>query len=298
VIIKLKIAELVIHIEIKDQHKFSRYYEKKIKNFLYSGNAKPDIKISVFTQIPAPNFPEKRQVFISKNKNHIKHDWKLFKYAKGYIYESLTLSKKFQVAAINRNFNRIKLYFRLQKENEMWELSDLVYNFLQVNLINYLSRFKKGIFIHGLGIKQKSRGRGLLFTGKTGSGKTTFAKIVSKGTDIAILNDDRIIVRKLRGKYHIFSNPWYGFYSGSLVKKENPAVLKKVFFIYPSPVNKISALNKKSIFEMLLVNVFHPFWEKEDFKYTVGVCEDLVSTIPAVKFGFVNNKKVFDYLDN
>ena len=65
-----------------------------------------------------------------------------------------------------------------------------------------------GVELHGVGIVVD--GRGMLFVGQSGAGKTTTARLWINETSPTILSDDRIIVRRVNGAFRMFGTPWHG----------------------------------------------------------------------------------------
>jgi len=85
----------------------------------------------------------------------------------------------------------------------------------------------KGIMLHAAGI-ELNRG-GHAFVGKTGIGKTTAARLAEPDR---ILSDDTVLIRKIRGKYMLFPNPWWNASDlANLKHVRKPVPLKAIWFI-------------------------------------------------------------------
>ena len=93
-------------------------------------------------------------------------------------------------------------------------------------------------------------GKGYIFPGKSGSGKTTIAKL---SDDSTILTDELSLVRLMDGDYYIFGTP----FSGELeVFGENTkALLSGVYFPIKDKENYIKEVSKAKSLQMLLPNV-------------------------------------------
>jgi len=78
---------------------------------------------------------------------------------------------------------------------------------MELLMVHYLAA-GRGIIVHGCGIKHN--GRGLLFVGESGAGKTTMARIWSRESGVEILSDDRTIVRKQGDHFVMYGTPWHG----------------------------------------------------------------------------------------
>ncbi len=86
---------------------------------------------------------------------------------------------------------------------------------------SYIVVLYDGFLLHAAGVIND--GRGYIFPGRSGSGKTTITEL-SKG--MVILSDDRIIIRKTANSYRVFSTPfWWDFRNASNVSAELHRIL-------------------------------------------------------------------------
>lgn len=299
--VKVKIADVVIQLqsdfslEQLNARKQKLQFAERFNNFLYEDEAKPDIIIKVNIVDKLPEIRKARDVFIAHHPDDGSENWRLLKKRNSYIYKCPLKSKQ-QIMFINETFNKVNAYFLPKKDKgRVWSLTDIIYDFLQVLLINYFSLNKKGIFIHGIGVRDLD-GRGLLFAGKSGAGKSTTARLWHKHSRAMVLNDDRIIVRKLQQKFFIYGSPWHGEFSDYLKSHIESAPITKLFFIYHSPKNTVRRISDKGAFSLLYPALFPTFWDKNCLENIVSFCQDLVKTIPCFKLGFVNNKKVIAFV--
>jgi len=219
----------------------------------------------------------------------------LLKKGDNYIYKSPLEDKK-QLMLVNRNFNRVKAYL-LPKTNKgrVWNSTDIIYDFLQVLLINYLGQRREGIFTHAIGIKDLD-GKGLLFAGKSGAGKSTTAKLWHKHSKAMVLNDDRIIVRKKKNRFFIYGSPWHGEFSDYLASRIESAPLKSLFFIHHSSKNNAEKIPQIKAFNLLYPALFPTFWDKKCLENITSFSVDLIKKVPCFSFGFVNNKNLIDFV--
>ena len=219
----------------------------------------------------------------------------MLKRRKGYIY-SCPLEEKKQVMLVNETFDRVTAYLLSKKgKGQVWKTTDIIYDFLQVLLINYFSQRNQGIFTHSVGVKDLDN-QGLLFTGKSGCGKSTTARLWHRHSQAMVLNDDRIIVRKNNGKFFIYGCPWHGEFSDYLSSRIESARLAKLFFIHHSSKNIVKPILEKTAFQLLYPAMFPVFWDKENLSNIVSFCQDLVKSVPCFSLGFVNNKRIIKFV--
>ena len=78
---------------------------------------------------------------------------------------------------------------------------------MELLMINYLAR-GHGVIIHACGID--NNGIGMLFAGESGAGKSTLANLWNQEAGVAVLSDDRTLVRQIDGEWWLFGTPWHG----------------------------------------------------------------------------------------
>jgi hypothetical protein len=299
--IKLKIADTIIHMqsdfaleqltEKEQKHQFAERFD----NFFYKGKDRSDIVIKVNIVDKLPEIKPAKDIFITTHFQDGSENWRLMKKDRVYIYKS-PLQNKQQVMLVNETFEKVTAYLLPKKDKgRVWALIDIIYDFLQVLLISYFALKKKGIFVHSVGIKDLDS-RGLLFAGKSGCGKSTTARLWHKHSKAMVLNDDRIIVRKLNGKFFIHGSPWHGEFSDYLASHIESAPIDRLFFIYHASKNNTRGISEKEAFKMLYPALFPTFWDKGCLENIVSFSRDLVKTAPCYSLGFVNNKEVIQFV--
>lgn len=298
--VKLKIADIVIKMQsdfpfekLSTKEKESEVQER-FNNFFYKGKSKPDIVIKVNIVDKLPEAEEAETIFITFHPDDKRENWRLMKDGNTYIYRS-PLENNQQVFLINQAFDRVVAYLLPKKDRGwVWNITDIIYDFLQVLLIQHLALRKKGVFVHSFGVKDVDK-RGLLFAGKSGTGKSTAAILWHKHSRAMVLNDDRIIVRRLNGKFIIYGCPWHGAFSDYLKSRIESAVLDKLFFIFHADQNTFQNICCKDAFGLLYPTLFPAFWDKRCLENVVFFSHKLIKNIGCFKLGFINNKKVIEF---
>ena len=84
----------------------------------------------------------------------------------------------------------------------------LEYPLDELLMVNLLAR-GRGVEVHACGVED-SDGRGYLFVGQSGAGKTTIARLCENAGGAQVLSDDRIILRSLDGRIWMYGTPWQG----------------------------------------------------------------------------------------
>jgi len=300
VVVKLRIADVII--QMKSRFPLEQFTKEeaelqageRFENFFYKGRQKPHILINVEIVDNLPKASGKN-IFITYHFQDGKENWRLLKKGDTYIYKSPLEDKK-QVMLVNRSFDKVTAYLLPKKDKgKVWNSSDIIYDFLQVLLINYFAQRNEWIFTHAIGVRDLGR-QGLLFAGKSEAGKSTTARLWHKHSKAMVLNDDRIIVRKFKEKFFIYGAPWHGDFSDYLEAHIESAQLEKLFFIRHSPKNIVKKISQKQAFNLLYPAMFPTFWDKTCLGNIVSFCQDLIKTVPCFSLGFVNDKRVIGFV--
>lgn len=302
-VVKLKIADILIRMQ--SEFKLEQFTDKELRNlkperfnnFLYEGEdkGKTDIIIDINIVDELPESSGAEDIFITCHPKHHNENWRLQRKEDSYVYRCPMETKK-QVMLVNLTFDRVTAYLLPKKDKgRVWNFTDIIYDFLQVLLINYFALSKKGIFVHSMGVKDTD-GNGLFFAGESGAGKSTVARLWHKFSEAMVLNDDRIIVRKLEGKFFIYGSPWHGDFSDYLQSHIESASLDKLFFISHAFENSARRISEKEAFKLLYTALFPTFWDKACLENVVSFCQDLVMNIDCFRLGFLDNEKVIEFV--
>jgi hypothetical protein len=264
-------------------------------NFIYRGKRLPDIDVRIEIKDKLPIKRGAKLLFVSRHYLEDTEDWKFYRDRAGFIYEFL-LSDEKKLIYVNRSFNKARAYMLARPGRGYgWHCGDFVFNFLQILLSLYWTKRREGLIIHGCGVKE-GRGSGLIFAGESGCGKSTMAGIWHEHCRAAILNDDRVIVRRRGEGFVIFASPWHGDFCGYSARLPGPVKLRRIFFIRHSASNTMRPLNGPSGFKMLYPVIFPAFWDKDLLGRQLEFCSDLINRVPAGCLGFCKDKRVVAFI--
>lgn len=114
----------------------------------------------------------------------------------------------------------------------------------------YILRDQNAIMIHSSSIAY--RDHGILFIAKSGTGKSTQARLWREHLGIEQINDDKNIILEEDGALYIYGNP----YSGKALIDTNKKVrLTDLVFIYQSKENTVREVSKKEEFLYLMPHI-------------------------------------------
>ena len=192
-----------------------------------------------------------------------------------------------RIAILESDFRSGEVYIS-GRSNHPVVLNPLQYPLAELLMINLLSQ-GRGILTHSCGID--NNGEGLLFVGESGAGKSTLCNLWKDKKDVTVLSDDRIIVRKMEGRFWIYGTPWHG---DAKVCSPEKGPLEKIFFLRHAKMNKMERIEGIVAASKLLVCSFPTFWDKKGMEFTLGFIDELTREVPCYELSFVPDERVLD----
>ncbi len=200
-------------------------------------------------------------------------------------------SLPYRIAVFDSSFQRGEIYTRSFESREVSDelLSNpLAFPLSEVLMVCLLAQ-GRGLMVHACGVDDG--GRGYLFAGNSTHGKTTMARLWKDRA--IILNDDRIVLRRHEGQFWMYGTPWHGEYTGVSARG---VPLEKVFFLSHAETNSTFRREDVDAVSMLLTRCFPPLWDQEGMRFTLDLCDQLVSEVPCYALGFVPDEDVLDFV--
>mgnify|MGYP001828089780 CR=1 FL=1 len=154
-------------------------------------------------------------------------------------------------------------------------------------LIYYLTALNGDIFIHGSGVEIE--GKGMLFSGISGKGKTTIAGIFNEA-GARVIHDDRMIIRKKDGKFYMYNTPVYNN------EIRSSSELKRIYLLEHSDTNNSESLNKLDALTAVMANCIQHHWNSYLIGLLSGSLMNLTENVEIKRLGFVPDKSVIDFI--
>lgn len=154
-------------------------------------------------------------------------------------------------------------------------------------ILYYIALIHGDLMIHASGINIS--GHGYLFSGISGKGKSTLAKLW-ENSGARVIHDDRLIVRNTVKGYRMFNTPVYN--------DDGPhdSTLSKIFIIDHDISNKLLPVYGASAVSLVMANCIQHNWSSDIITTLLDSVSDLCEAIPVVRLFFKPDSSVIDYI--
>ena len=116
--------------------------------------------------------------------------------------------------------------------------------------------FTDGLVFHASGIDD--HGKGIVFVGHSGAGKSTQACLWTEEKGVIAMNDDRVAVRVNADTAMCYGTPWGGTAN---IARNHAAPLRAIILLEQAPENKMEQLAPAEAAPLLLARTFLPYWD-------------------------------------
>ncbi|UCD72022.1 MAG: hypothetical protein JSW70_03250 [Syntrophobacterales bacterium] len=282
--IRIRIAEITIAIEWEDRNLHCRLHPT-YQPFRSNGKSDIVLRLREATQ----DIPLGKKIF------DCAPVWTLYR-RNGYRIIKLFTDEWDpsieRVMVMNPSLYRGELYVKKPADESSFAIEPFSGVTAELLMVHYLAQ-GKGVLLHSCGIELD--GKGILFVGHSGAGKSTMARLCNNAGDVPILSDDRIIVRKKDGIFWMYGTPWQGEEQFAS-PKGHP--LHRIYFIKHARKNKITKTDEIGATSKLLTCSFPPFWDKKGMRFTLDFLSDLSNTIPCRELRFVPDESIVPFIQS
>ncbi len=220
--------------------------------------------------------------------------WQLYRRNGSYLYAFTSPvfgSVPYKVASFDSSFTSGEVYLHRPYFESKQALYPLEYPLDELWMVNLLGQ-GRGAEIHGCGVVDAD-GKGHLFVGQSGAGKSTMARLWEFKRGIQILSDDRIVLRWANQKLWMYGTPWHGE-AGFSSRARAP--LSRIYFLRHAQKNELLPQRPAQAVGQLFTCSFPPFYNPEALDFTLGFFEKVVQSVPCFELKFLQDKKVIELL--
>lgn len=286
----LNIADYKIRVFTLDKN-FTVLINENYYPFIVNKTRITDVCIELISGIP-DTYSETREIFkaeLKADENNSSYFW------------SINEKKDERILLISNEENEIFPFFALcfSNENRAWKLHfseeylkkgtniDPFTYPLGPLILYYLTAFSNSLMIHGSGIYYNFKG--YLFSGVSGVGKSTMAKIW-QNEDAQVINDDRLIIREMGGRFYIYNTPMF------YIDYPKKVSLDKLFLLKHGKANKAVKLNAIKSITLTMANCIHHNYDKEIIASLMESIGRLSEIIPIYKLDFVPDNSIVKFI--
>ncbi|MEJ2697016.1 MAG: hypothetical protein P8013_10245 [Candidatus Sulfobium sp.] len=282
------IGELKISLE-SNPEEYKIFLDAALESFAAGTFELPDIQFRLNTTSPFPSSESSRKIFTSGPDGL----WTILKddNKPGYLISlqaALREVKPYRMIKADREFTDFIIYAR---PNDEGILAPLEYPLGDLAVSGHININKIGIILHSACISLN--GRGYLFAGVSGAGKSTMSEIWQQDGGADVLTDERVIIREFSNELSAFGTPWHGT---AEMHKNIGVPIEKIFFIRHGKENRAIPISKTDAVNRLLVRCFPTFWNREGMEFSLDFCTLVAQEKECYELEFVNDSSVVNYV--
>jgi hypothetical protein len=218
--------------------------------------------------------------------------WSLFEESGGYRFYFSAPSlgpSPYKAAWFDPKFRRGHLVlFRSYFDAEQ-PIYPLEYPLDELLMIHHLA-CGEGVETHAVGIVDET-GRGHLFLGHSGAGKSTTARLWQSVPHAQILSDDRIILRVRDGRIWMYGTPWHG---DAGIASPNGAPLSRIYLLEHASRAELIPVSPGRAAAELFSRSFVPHHSSQGVEFTLHFLGRVTREIPCSIFRFVPDKSAVE----
>ncbi len=202
-----------------------------------------------------------------------------------------SVPEPYKTASFNAEFTSGDICLRSACFRTDQPVYPLEYPLDELLMVNLLAQ-GRGVEVHGCGVLD-SDGKGYLFLGQSGAGKSTMARLWTRGAGPHILSDDRIILRMLDGRLWMYGTPWHG--EAELASAQRTPV-DRILFLARGERNEIAPLAEADAVARLMACSFVPFHSRSGLDFTLAFLQQVTRAVACAELRFVPDERAVDFV--
>jgi hypothetical protein len=219
--------------------------------------------------------------------------WRLYRSAAGpqFVFTSKFLGDEpYQAATFSQDFRRGEVTLRRSPFAGRDAIYPLHYPLDEVFMVHLLAS-GLGVEVHGGGVILPD-GRGWMFVGVSGAGKTTLSRMWLGEPGVRVLSDERLILRADADGVWMYGTPWHG---DGHIAEPGRARLDRVFFLRHGERNALASVPAASVVARLFVCGFAPFHDAAGIDFSLGFLGDVARRVRCDELAFVPDRSAVSF---
>jgi hypothetical protein len=220
--------------------------------------------------------------------------WALYRHGDGYQFRFRAPAwgaEPYRTATFGEDFTSGEIRLRSGCFPTGRPVYPLAYPLDELLMVNLLAR-GRGVEVHGCGVADAD-GRGHLFLGQSGAGKSTMARLWKSRPGVGILSDDRIILRTIDSRLFMYGTPWHG--EAELASARRTPV-DSIRFLARGGRNEIAALGEAEAVMRLMACSFVPFHDAAGIEFALTFLQQAAAGIGCAEYRFVPDERAVDFV--
>jgi hypothetical protein len=218
--------------------------------------------------------------------------WSLFAEPSGYRFSFLSPllgMTPYKEAWLDPDFRSGRVLLSRRYFDTDCSVYPLEYPLDELLMIHRLAR-GEGVEVHAVGISDEN-GRGHLFLGHSGAGKSTTARLWIDRPGVRILSDDRIILRAHEGQIWMHGTPWHG---DAGIASPDSAPLSGIYLLAHGKSNEKFPVPAGRAAAELFTRSFVTHHCAEGIQFTLDFLDRVAREVPCSIFQFVPDESAVE----
>jgi hypothetical protein len=287
--IALQLGGQVIHVREPHDYPLLAWPIRPFDTFLAQPGTRPDFEIDVDV---CSTLPELKRGPLRFDAAH--GYWTVFESDSGLVIESVDpqLLQPRARALLSTDYRTVRAWilpeFLLGQVG--WSPMHLFNPIVEVCLLSRLA-LDSGLLLHAAGVSIQDQG--YVFTGASGTGKSTIAQLFADQGAL-ILSDDRVILRRQGAGITVYGTPWVG--SGQYAAQASQTLTGLYGISHGEHRHRLELLSQTKTMSLLLQQAFLPHWDRAAMEATLDFLASITAHIPCYSLAFLKQADVINML--
>lgn len=221
--------------------------------------------------------------------------WKLYRSNDLSVFEFTSEplgASPYKRCLIDPAFSRGQIQMNRSFFSERAHLNPLEYPLDELLVVHRLA-LSSGVELHACGLVDQ-HGRGHVFVGHSGAGKSTTAALWAEH-GATILSDDRVILREREGEIWMYGTPWHG---DAGFAEPQMARVSAIYLLEHGLENGFRKVSRSQAGAELFARSFVPFYDWQMLEGALSILDRVVRKVPYAWYRFIPDNGAVEFILN